>query len=316
MNGLEMALILLRQCVEIFLLFSLGFLLRRVGMISVETARQMCSVVMMVVSPLLLILLLQKPLDSAGLPLILTAAVLTILFYLLAIPLTRLLFPVAPDHLDRIKRMGTIASNVGFVGVPLIHATVGESGMLYTAIYIVLFNVHIWTHGINMLRGDRRIRWKEVITCPALIGAVVGMVFFLCSVRLPLLATETMNYIASMNTPLPTILTGVFISELPIRRIITDKRVYFPCFVRLVLLPALFIGLLWLIRAPEWFAGARKVALVIAICAACPVGMSTMMMPARLGQDVTFGSNLIAQSNLFCIVTLPLVAIAAQAAFA
>lgn len=315
MSSIEMALTLLRQCVVIFLLFGLGFMLRRVGMVDAAAARQMCSLVLMVVTPTVMIDLLQRPFLPEELGAIGAAAVAVVLFYLLLIPLTRLVFRKQPDHSDRIKRLSVMSSNVGFVGVPLISAIMGEHGLLFIAVYIVIFNIHVWTHGITMLRGERKIHWKEIVTCPALVAAAVGMLLYFGNIRLPAVLSETATFLMGLNTPLPTILTGIFIAELPLREIVADRRVYLPCLLRLVVAPLLLIGLLWLIGLPDWAPGAREAALVIAIGAACPAAMNTMLLPGRLGMDATFGSNIIAQSNLFCIITVPAVAMVARAAF-
>ena len=53
---------------------------------------------------------------------------------------------------------------MGFMGIPLAYGLFGSEGVLYvTAKPVMAFNVFIWTHGVIMISGVRKVNFKDVI---------------------------------------------------------------------------------------------------------------------------------------------------------
>lgn len=117
-------------------------------------------------------------------------------------------------------------------------AAMGEDSMIFAAIYIGIFNIYIWSHGVMLLRRDGRIRWKEILLSPGVLGASLGVLLYLLQIRLPGLLLDTLGFLSGMNTPLPMVITGVLIADLAVGETLRDLRLYFTAFVRLVGLAA------------------------------------------------------------------------------
>jgi hypothetical protein len=49
--------------------------------------------------------------------------------------------------------------------------------------------------------------------------------------------------------------------------------------MRLLILPLLFLGLVWALRVPSWFPGAQTAALAVADLLRLPGAVSTIMLP-------------------------------------
>lgn len=58
-------------------------------------------------------------------------------------------------HWDATWQLMLNYSNLGFMGFPIIQSLYGEENMFYAAIFMMVFNLHIFTVGIWILRNDR-----------------------------------------------------------------------------------------------------------------------------------------------------------------
>lgn len=191
-------------------------------------------------------------------------------------------------------------------------AAMGEDSMIFAAVYIGIFNIYIWSHGVMLLRRDGKVRWKEILLSPGVLGASLGVLLYLLQIRLPGLLLDTLGFLLGMNTPLPMVITGVLIADLAVGETLRDLRLYFTAFVRLAVLPLVMLGLMLLAGVPGWFDGAPTVVLAMVISVSCPVAISTVMMPTRFGGDAQYGAKLVALSTLLSIFTIPAVASLAQ----
>lgn len=307
-----MVLTLIQQVAVIFVLMGVGVFLKRRKIVSYEAAAMFSNMVLMLILPALIVRNFQREfapelLGAMGLSLLFAVG-----FHLLAILLTRFLLPDRGEDQRIVARLLAICSNCGFMGIPLIQAVLGEKATLYAIIYIAVFNVYVWTHGAMLARKAPKIYLKEIIKAPGVIAALLGMGLFLLQIRLPGLILETLDYLAAMNTPLPTILTGIFIADISPRELLRDLRLYYAGALRLLVLPLVFLGLIWVSRSAHWFDGAQTVAMAAMLSCACPGAVTTIMIPAKFGGDVRYGAKLIAVSNLLSIVTIPLIAFLSQ----
>lgn len=303
-----MAWKLAAQVCVICILVLIGILLKKKGVVSLSSAKQMSDFVLLVVSPALLVQSFQLQMDGNLVKSMLLMFGLSIAFHLLAILVTKPLFRPRADKRDNIEHMSAITSNCGFMGIPLMTAALGETGRIYAVIYLAVFNIYIWTHGVMLMKRVRKLGFKEALTGPGTLAALLGILLFVLQVRLPGVVADTLGFLSSMNTPLPMILIGVYIADISLRETLRDWRLYYTSFLRLIALPLVFLAVVWAVRAAHWFPGADLVVLAAMISCSCPVGVSCMLMPARFGGDAEYGAKLIGVSTLLSVITIPAVA--------
>ncbi len=307
-----MAWILMQQVAVIFLLMGIGIILKKKKIISMEAAGMVSNLVIMIVIPSVIVQAFQRDLEKEMLTSMGTAFLLAVLFHIMAVVFTKWIPRPRDDNQYPVERLLAICSNCGFMGIPLMTAVMGDVGTLYAAIYVAAFNLYLWSHGVMILRKTRKISAKELFGTPGMIGVGVGLSLFFLQLRLPALFSITLNYLAAMNTPLPTIITGVFLADISFKEALRNRHVYIATALRLLILPFLFIALIWIMRVPAWFPNAAMPALAMVICSCCSGAITTAMMPARYGGDSTHGAALVAVSTLFSILTIPVVATTAQ----
>lgn len=211
----------------------------------------------------------------------------------------------APDR-RKVLRFAVIFSNAGFMGLPLVQSIVGGKGVVYGSFFIAVFNLICWTYGYAMMSGGS-ISIKTALLNPGMIGLVIGLPLYFLQVQLPGMITEPIAFISNLNTPLAMFVIGGYVARIDARSFLTDLGVYKMCVVRLLLCPAVALLVLLLFRPQE------DLLLTVVIQAAAPVAANTVLFAAEYGGDSELASKSVAVSTVLSILTIPIMAMLAQA---
>ena len=103
------------------------------------------------------------------------------------------------------------------------------------------------------------------------------------------------------------LIVGFYLADADLKSAVRDKRLIASMGLRLLAVPLLTLGLLYLCG----MRGALLTACVIA--ASAPAAAATTMFATRYGQDARLSVNLVALSTLCSMLTMPLVVGAAKA---
>lgn len=306
------ALIIAQRVAVLLLLVALGVLVRRAGIMDTDLARRLSNFLLLVVNPLLIVKAYLRPYDAGELRCYAAAFVLSILAHGIWALLAPVFIRRREDTEYRQERLAAIYPNCGFMAIPLVTALQGETGIFYIIAFLSVQAVYLWSHGLYCLGGREQVRLRKMFVNPGVIGLLVGLLLYFTQLPLPFIVEETISDVASMNTPLAMVLTGVFLSELKLRELVTDLRAYRAAALRLLLFPALFIVLLRLSGFPEWFQGADQVYLAIAVVVACPTAAFSILFSARMKLSGAHSAKLVAVSTVLSVLTLPLLTYFAQ----
>ena len=206
------------------------------------------------------------------------------------------------------ERFGVIYSNSAYMGIPLLLATVGPTGVFYSSAFMVAFNVMTWAQGATMLTGQRSLRQVlRALVTPVTFSILISLPMFFFRIRLPQPVGDAIGYLASLLTPLSMLVSGVFIAQTNLVQAFTSLRVYAVSALRLLVIPAITLFALWVLPID----GDLKLTMLILSAAPCATG--TMLFASRFGGDVQRASGVFAVSTLLSIVTMPLLIIVAEA---
>lgn len=300
---MSIALTLVRQCVIMFLLAGIGFLLFKTGRISREGSKSLGNILIYVVLPCVIVnsFLVERTQERMVGLLISAAAAVVVLA--LCVVVSRLIF-----RKDAIAAFAASFSNPGFFGIPLILASIGKENVFYIAAFIAFLNLLQWSYGVALLTGQRgSLQPKALLKAPFMIAIAIGLVLFFSGVQLPALVTDTLSSITAVNTPLAMFVTGVYLAQTDLLHMLRRPRLYAVSAVRLVLLPALAALVLW--PLPAAYTG-LKTALLIA--AACPVGSNIAVYAQLHNKDYAYAVETVVISTLLSILTLPCLVMATQ----
>lgn len=294
---MDNALIILRQIGMMFFYLAIGCLLFRFDLLTKEGSRSLANLLIYISLPCAII---QSFCVSDGPEIrqaLLPSLFLGALLLLLSMAISAVLFRQEP-----LQNFGAAFSNAGFMGIPLISASLGEQAVFFSAGFTAMLNILQWTYGQRLLSRQKTKRpWKALLN-PLMIGFLIGLALFFSKATLPSAVLSCLSALSGLNAPLAMITVGAYLAQADFHDMIFTARNYWVCAVRLVLIPLMSIVLLSL------FSGVSvslRYALLIAACA--PIGANVAVYAQRLNGNYTYAVQLVCLSTLLSIVTMPLI---------
>ena len=291
-----------QQVLVLFILISIGFLCGKKGIINDNTAKKMTDIILYVVTPCVMISAFQKDFSGDALIRVLIAAAAAIVILVLSTLLVRL--AVRGKDIDRKKvlQFAVIFSNCGFMSLPLQKELLGEEGWFYGSIFVAVFNVFVWTYGLFDMSGDKKqLSVKKLVFNPGIMGALVAVILFVCRIRLPEIISQPVTHLANLNTPVPMLIIGFYLSNAKLKKAFTDGGAYLAMALRLIAVP---VAVTFAMAA----LGLDKT-MIIAYVIACsaPTAATTTMFAAKFNRDVELSVSVVAASTILSIITMPLI---------
>ena len=203
--------------------------------------------------------------------------------------------------------------NTIFLGFPLITALYGVEGLLYASMYQLVSTIIMWTAGVVILtRGDGR-SWKKSISRvlnPNTIATLLGLLFFIFSIKLPSLIVKPLSELGAANTWLSMLYIGAMLVLADVGGLLGRKSLYIISINRLIIVPAILISAFAAITAMFGLSHDKMVASVIILEASMPCMASVVIMAKELGADDHLAVGNVFVSTIISILTLPMVLMA------
>ena len=296
---MELATILVRQILQMFLLSGLGYALFKGKKITPEGSRVLGNILIYLALPAVIINGFRVERTQAHILGMVYSGAAAAVLLLLSIVIGRLFFKK-----DAIAAFAAAFSNPGFFGIPLIVASVGQGAVFYVACFIAFLNIGQWTYGVSILTGQpirQGLSLKKLIKAPFVIAILMGLFLFFTQLPLPPVVSGCLSSVAALNTPLAMFTVGIYLAQTDIPGMLRRKSLYLISAVRLLLIPAVALGLLLLLPG-AWHD--MKLALLLAI--ACPVGSNVAVYAQLHGKDYPYAVETVVISTLFSLLTMPL----------
>jgi malate permease and related proteins len=295
------------QVLVLVLMMAAGFISAKAGIITKEGRGTLTNIVLYVSSPMLVISSFQMQYSAdllKNMGIVAAFAALSMgAFYLLGAAAFR---PLGDGGKARVLRQAALFSNCGYMGFPMLLGLFGETGVVYGSVYMMVFIIFLWTLGVYIFAGKTG-SWKQIFLQPGLIAVAVGVVLFLGSWRLPSWADKAVSGLGALNTPLAMMLVGSLVAEGDFKAIFKDWALLLAAGVRLVLLPALSLGALWLLwMLGTGLPGAGSV--VIQSCVlltAMPVAANVAIFASMYDVKPHFAAQTVLVSTLLSVATVP-----------
>ncbi len=290
------------------ILIVVGYIVTKVGMLTEKGAAEITSLLVKIVTPCLIINSLIASGGGLQAGEMLLGAAVAALSMVISIAVSMVLFRKESPERQKVLRFSVIYSNAGFMGLPLVQSIVGDRGVVFGSLFIVVFNLICWTHGYAMMSGSSKLSPKTILLNPGVIGLAIGLPLYFLKVPLPSFVTEPIGFLSNLNTPLAMLIIGSYVARVDMKSFVSDFSVYKMALFRLVLCPAAYLGLLLLIRPePDLFISS-------VIQASAPVAANCVLFAVEYHRDSALASKTVAVSTVLSIVTIPVFTILAQLA--
>ena len=290
-----------RQIITLYLLMAVGYALGKVRLIDDRGSLCMSNLVMYAVSPCMMLVAFQRPLEHELLREFAVMLGVALLLHAAFIVLSRLLIREQNAHRRGLLLFGAVFSNCGFMGYPLMTALFGTIGVFYGSAYVVVFTFLSWTYGIYAMTGDRsQLKLRPLLLNPGVISTILAMALFLLQITLPETLMIPITYLADLNTPLPMVVVGYQLSHADFRAALQGIGSWVSLLLRLVALPLLSLGICLALGLDS------RLTVITVIAASAPPAALMSMFSAKFGLDTALASSLVSVQTAFSALTMPL----------
>lgn len=305
---METVKILTEQTVVMFVLILFGVFLYKKGVFTKKGGKQLSNFVVSAVCPVLIFTSFQKEMDERLVSGLLLSFLLALISHGVLIAIASIFFGKKLRGEDyAVEQFTVVYSNCAFLGIPLVSAVYGSDGVFFVTAYIALFNLLSWTHGVMIMTGSVSVKsLLNVLKAPAVVATVLGIVFFFTGLILPDIVLEPLNYIASLNTPLAMLVSGIMIAQSDLKKAVRKSGIYLTAAAKLIVGPLLLI----LLFIP--FRGETMAVNTAIIAASAPTAASTIMFSNKFGRNGVYASEIFAVSTIASVFTMPLMIMAAD----
>lgn len=116
---------------------------------------------------------------------------------------------------------------------------------------------------------------------------------------LPEIAVDILELASGCMAPLAMLLTGFVLAKRPFLELIKNPKMYLASFLRLIVFPVVFSGILWLLGADN------ETVMLCACLLALPMGLNNIVFPEAFGGDSYTGAQSCFVCNILGLFTVP-----------
>lgn len=298
--------IILQQMGVICILVFIGIFLQKKGVIDNITSKKLSAIVVDVCNPCLLMASILGGNLTAEHKDLIYAAYLGFAFYALLLIIGFIMpriLKVAPDK-RKFYNLMSVYTNIGFLGIPVAKAILPPNAIIYVIVVNVFYCLLFYTHGMAILgngsndSGKSRVSALRNIINPGIIMAVLSLVVFGFNIKLPLILSNTIEYVGNATIFLSMTLLGVSIARSRFFACLKNVRIWIFIVLRMILLPILIVLVLHAVSFD------KTATLAMCLMAAVPVGNLPMIQAEKKGMDTSILASAIAVTTVVSIVTI------------
>lgn len=307
---MHISLLLMEQIIQLFLMIFMGFVIVKARLLKSEDSRVLSVIVLYLIVPCVIINAFQVDYTKdtvQGLLIALAASVLTQIVLLIVISVFGKLI-----HLNEVEVASIYYSNSGNLIVPIVTFILGKEWVLYGCVFMSVQLVFIWTHCKKIISREPSYDWRKIVLNINMISIAIGIVLFLTRIHLPEDINSTLSAVGSMIGPASMIVTGMLFAGMNLKKIFTNKRVYFVSFLRLVIVPVIALILIKCSQLSTFSSNGNKLMLIVFLAIITPSASTVTQMCQVYGNDSQYASAINVVTTLFAIITMPAMVILFQ----
>ena len=302
----------------IMLTVAIGYLLKRIGLMKEDFAKQANKLVFRVFLPVMLFLNIYKIENLANID-------FTYVIYAVAtvLAITAIAIPLIILFTDNKSRRGVILqaafrSNYALIGIPLATSLYGEEGAVVatvlSAVIIPTFNIlAVITLSIFSDKNEK-IDAKKILLGIVKNPLIQGVVLGLCALGIRAILVElgvsfrltdvtavytVLGYLSSLATPLALLVLGAQFEFSAVSEL--KREIIFGTVLRTVAVPLIGLGVAYLFFR-DIFTGAHFATFVAVF--STPIAVSSVPMAQEMDGDVTLAGQLVIFTTLASAVTI------------
>lgn len=284
----------------LFIYMAVGFGCRKAGIFNDVARDKLTDFVVFVTLPCMIfesfnMAFSLEPLKQGALALLIAVGMSCV-----ALLLGKVLYNRFPYEEKSILQYGTLVSNSGFAGLPVVSGAYGDEGLFLGSLFIIPTRILMWSAGISLFtRADAKQAVKKVLLNPGIIAVEVGLVRMLFQIPLPHFVDTAVDNLGGCTSPMAMALVGAILVDVPLKTVFDLKSFYLVA-VRQFLLPGICLAALRLLHVDPLTIG------VSVVITGMPIGSTTAILAQKYVADAKFASKCVFISTLTSLVTVPI----------
>ncbi|MFG6383320.1 MAG: AEC family transporter [Lachnospiraceae bacterium] len=308
-------MLILQQMLVLFFVMLVGFFMQKKGILNDDMSQKISWMVVNIANPAMILSSVSGDNQIESQELIITIIIslsmfLSLMILAIWIPM---LFNVKRTQYG-VYRVMTVFSNIGFMGFPIISALYGKEALFYASLFVLPYNILIYTYGILCLSSkteNKKIESKKAnllidslkkIGNIGVLASLAALVLYFGNIRLPEMFSQVFDMFADLTAPLSMMVIGASFGSMSFKDMLTDIRLLIFSIVKLLILPILGMWILTKFIENPMLLG------VCLVMLATPVGSMTAMLAQQYECDKDLASRGVALTTLLSVVTIPIVA--------
>lgn len=302
-------MLILQQMLVLFVIMLAGLFAEKKGVLDEDTCKKISWIVVNIANPAMILASVSgesriQP-EELAVTLLIAFSMFGCLMGLAAV------LPVLL-RVDRsqygVYRVMTVFSNIGFMGFPILSALYGKESLLYAALFVLIYNVLIYTYGILCLSRDSKERknstWDSLkqIGNVGVLASLGALILYFGNISLPDMLSRIFDMFANLTAPLSMMVIGASFGQMSFRDTASDRRLLIFSAVKLLAVP---VAGMWVISR---FVANPVLLGVCLVMLATPVGSMTAMLAKQYDCDSELASGGVALTTLLSVAAIPAVA--------
>ncbi len=281
------------QVAILFLIIAVGLALTKFKVLNKERVSGLIDIVVYVVTPSNIIVSFQREFKGELIFKLGQSFLAAFIVFFINCVIAHFMIREKNEDKNKVLQFASAFPNAGYFALPLQKAILGDIGVFFGAAYIAMFHCYVWTYGVKLLSKEKaKINLKKIILNPPIIGIVLGIIMFVWKVELP-------GLVLSLNTPLPMLIIGFYLANMDFKATFTNLWVYIGAFLKLIISPAVALGVCILLKADQ------EVSLSCIIALSAPSAALSGMLAQKFGRNTEVSVGMISLTTILSIITMP-----------
>lgn len=294
-----------QQMMVLFIIMFIGFIAYKKQIITDETSKKISSIVVNIANPALILSSVMGNVNSISIENVGIAMAVAVILFTALIAVAGIiprLLAVSPQSSGIYSAM-TVFSNIGFMGFPIISAVYGQEALLYGSLFILPYNVLIYTYGIHLINSNdekSRVKIGRIFNI-GVIACIAALIIFLCHIKLPEIAATTINILSGLTAPLSMMVIGASLATISLSDFFNDNKLLIFTIIKQFALPAIGTYLISLFVSDQMLCGVAMIML------STPVGSMTAMLAQEYDGNYELAAKGVTLTTIVSVVSIPVV---------
>lgn len=298
---------LLNLSIKLAIMVISGFVLRRLTIVDDNFQRQLSKFLTSLALPCLIIDSLNVEFSASDLKngaiLIAVSLGCLALLYIIGAVVSRIR---KRDDIGRMIHFGAIFPNFTFMGMPVVEALYGQTGLFYFVLFTLMVRLFYYSSAGPMLSGKASGNFRDAVKnffSAPVIAVFIGVFLYLTRLELPYALSSAIESMSKMTSPLGMVLCGLILGGANIGDMLRHPSYFLLSLIRLIIAPALALALLLLTGLDDMII---RVSVMY-----CAMPAAALLPTFTLRYGGSDEASRVASANVFlstalCVATLPI----------